>query len=65
MQPDRYFSEMQIQRLQWLMQRSQEAAEGTGPQLTPQEETERNALIKAELFASAEHVGALADALGK
>ena len=63
--PDRFFTTEQIHRLQFLMRRSQEAVEKTGPPLTPQEESERNALIEAELLGSAQRVSAYLEMLGK
>ena len=60
-QPDAYFTAAQIQRLQELTQKAQ-----TNPAaLTPEEDAERHALIRAELLASAQRIGDLADALGK
>ena len=56
-QPDAFFTEGQIQRLQELMARRDN--------LTEQEKTEREELIRAELIASAERSAALADALGR
>lgn len=64
MQPDRFFNMEQQQRLQVLMARSQEA-QAAGRELPLEEESERNALIAAELLASAQRTAALADALGK
>ena len=63
--PDRFFTAEQIRRLQFLMRRSQEAAERTGPMLTPEEEAERNALIDAELIGSGQRAAAYAEMLGK
>jgi len=55
MQPDRFFMQKQIDRLQELTQRAQAGA------LTAEEEFERHALIEAELLASAQRSAALAD----
>jgi hypothetical protein len=59
-QPDSYFSEVQIRRLQELMDLS------NSPQgVTIEEEAERDALIEAEFLASAQRTAALADAIGR
>ena len=63
--PDRFFTAEQIHRLQFLMRRSQAAAEKTGPPLTPEEEAERNALIEAELLGSAQRIAAYIEMFGK
>lgn len=60
-QPDVYFDAAQIERLQELTQRAQSSPAS----LTPEEEAERHKLIKAELLASAQRIGDLADALGR
>ena len=60
-QPDLYFNAAQIQRLQELTERARLAPDA----LTPEEDTERYALIKAELMASAQRTADLADALGR
>ena len=59
MQPDEFFTEAQIRRLQELMERSREGS------LTTTEQAERDALIEAELLASAARTAALADSLGR
>ena len=60
-QPDVYFNAAQISRLRELTQKAQ----AHSVSLTPDEDAERHALIRAELLASAHRIGALADALGK
>lgn len=57
--PDRFFTQTQITRLKDLMRRTQ------GGTLMDTEQKERDALIDAELLASASRTAALADALGK
>lgn len=65
MRPDRFFTEAQIRRLQELMQRLQVADRIGEPGLTAEEQAELNALIEAELLASAQRAATLADALGR
>lgn len=64
MRPDRFFTQTQISRLQELMERWRQARD-EGAALSPAEQTELNALIEAELLASGERAGALADSLGR
>ena len=62
MQPDRFFTAAQIRRLRELMERFQAA----GPSaLIAVEQAEMNALIEAELLASAQRTSTLADTLGR
>ncbi len=62
MKPGSFFTEAQLRRLQALMQRLQEAGSAPEAALTPEERAELNALIEAELPASAQRASALADA---
>ena len=57
--PDIYFSAAQIQRLQELMQKFQAAEAPPEDVLTPEENLELHALIKAELQAAALRVAAM------
>lgn len=59
MRPDALFTETQINRLRELVQKS------NANQLTPQEQADLDALIEAELVASAKRVATLADDLGR
>jgi hypothetical protein len=65
MQPDQFFTALQISRLQELMNRHRDAAEASEAALSPAEEAELRALIDAELLASTSRSAALADALGR
>lgn len=64
LRPDRFFSAAQQQRLASLMARWQTARD-LGSTLTPEEHTEFEALVEAELRASAARVAELADSLGR
>jgi hypothetical protein len=61
LRPDRFFTDIQQQRLAALMARWREQ----GNTLPPAEQAELEALIAAELRASAARASALADALGR
>lgn len=62
--PDRYFSREQQLRLGQLMQEWQ-AARDRGKELSPAERAELEALVNAELRASAQRAAELADELGR
>lgn len=64
LRPDRFFTEAQQQRLAALMA-SWRAQRDQGGTLPPHEQAELEALIAAELQASATRAAALADALGR
>lgn len=57
--PDVYFSAAQIQRLQELTQKFQAAEAPPEDVLTPEENRELHALIKAELQAATQRVAAM------
>lgn len=62
--PDRYFSREQQLRLEQLMLEWQ-AARDRGKELSPAERAELEALVNAELRASAQRAAELADELGR
>jgi hypothetical protein len=64
LRPDRFFTAAQQQRLDALMTRWRTARD-QGATLPPDEQTELEALIEAELQASAARAATLADALGR
>jgi hypothetical protein len=64
LRPDRFFTAAQQERLAALMDRWR-AARDQGTTLPADEQTELEALIAAELHASAARAAALADALGR
>jgi hypothetical protein len=64
LRPDRFFTAAQQQRLDTLMARWRTARD-QGATLPPDEQTELEALIDAELQASADRAATLADALGR
>ena len=64
LRPDRFFTATQQQRLDALMARWRSARD-QGATLPVDEQTELEALIEAELQASADRAGTLADALGR
>jgi hypothetical protein len=64
LRPDRFFTAAQQQRLDTLMARWRTARD-QGATLPTDEQTELEALIDAELQASADRAATLADALGR
>ena len=64
LRPDRFFTAAQQQRLDALMARWRTARD-QGATLPTDEQTELEALIEAELQASADRAATLADALGR
>jgi hypothetical protein len=64
LRPDHFFTAEQQQRLTTLMARWQ-SAQDQGQTFPPEEQSELEALIEAELYASAARTAALADAVGR
>ncbi len=64
LRPDRFFNTVQQRRMAELMQQWRVARDGGGT-LPPGEQAELEALIEAELYASANRTSALADKMGR
>jgi hypothetical protein len=64
LRPDRFFTAEQQQRLSALMTQWQ-TAQDQGHPFPPEEQSALEALIEAELYASAARAAALADAVGR